>query len=120
MDRTEFGHRVRVARTRRRLTQAQLGERLGVGRSAVSGWEKGRSAPPQDRLFEMANALGTTADWLLGRQGRIEDELDPGLFAGAPAVRRPEVSIEVLVDGRPVVTLPAVAGEVSVRIRPLA
>jgi transcriptional regulator with XRE-family HTH domain len=119
MDRTEFGNRVRVARTRRGLTQSQLGERLGVKRSAVSGWEKGRSTPPQDRLYEMADALGITADWLLGRQGRIEDALDPGLFPGATAVRRPEVSIEVLVDGRPVVTLPAVGGEVSVRIRPL-
>lgn len=118
MDRTEFGIRVRVARTRRGLTQAQLGDRLGVKRSAVSGWEKGRSAPPQERLYEMANALGTTADWLLGRQGRVEDELDPGLFPGG-GPRRPEVSVEVLVDGRAVVTLPAVAGEVSVRIRPL-
>lgn len=36
---------IRKARQRRFLTQAQLAERLGVAREAVSAWERGRHSP---------------------------------------------------------------------------
>ena len=54
----EFGTRVREARNRARLTQAELGKRLGLDRSTIAGIEGGRQGVQLDDLVDLANALG--------------------------------------------------------------
>lgn len=47
------------------LTQAQLGELVGAGRSAVAMWETGAALPRPDKLRKLAQILGVTVDQLL-------------------------------------------------------
>jgi transcriptional regulator with XRE-family HTH domain len=48
---------IRTARTKAKLSQAQLGAALGVSKSAVSGWEAGRDVPHPSRLARLGRAL---------------------------------------------------------------
>ena len=45
MDQTKTGRLIRALRQGQNLTQAELGEKLGVGGKAVSKWECGAGAP---------------------------------------------------------------------------
>lgn len=42
-------------RNKKRMSQAQLGELLGVGQSQVSKWETGAAHPPAEAWLEMGN-----------------------------------------------------------------
>lgn len=42
------------------MTQAQLAEKLRVSRQAVTAWESGEQAPDRDKMFLLADLLGTT------------------------------------------------------------
>lgn len=58
---------IREIRTGCGMTQQQLAEKLGVGRSAIANWEVERSLPNADKLPYLADALGCTIDELYGR-----------------------------------------------------
>ena len=60
------------------LTQAELGERVGVTFQAVSRWERGESLPDTAILPDLAKVLDTTVDYILtggeaavGFKGRV-------------------------------------------------
>ena len=60
-----------IAQTRRKkgLTQAQLGEMLGISDKAISKWERGINAPDISALQSLSDALGVTiAEILLGEE----------------------------------------------------
>lgn len=63
--------RIRTARMRARISQAELAEQLGVSRSAVGNWEsaKGRVSPSSERLAELALATGVSYEWLATGRG---------------------------------------------------
>ena len=65
--------RLRAARIRRRLTQLELAERIGVNQGDVAGWEAGR-LPRRDRCVSIAETLNVSLDHLL--LGRPFRELD--------------------------------------------
>jgi transcriptional regulator with XRE-family HTH domain len=54
----DFGRAVRHFRQERGLTQAELADRLGLGRTSVTNLEKGAQNPPLSLLPELASALG--------------------------------------------------------------
>lgn len=58
---------LRQSRQRMGITQQQLADQLFVSRQTVSSWETGRNQPNLDTLAKMAEALGVTTDFLLGR-----------------------------------------------------
>lgn len=62
-----FPERLKSAREKKGLTQAQLAERAGFQPSAVSHFESGRRSPSFDNLKKLADALGVAIDYLLGR-----------------------------------------------------
>lgn len=66
------GEAIKKARQAQNLTQAQLGERVGVQRSQISRLEKGKSVitlPTMSRVFK---ALGISTGVLdLGKMGRV-------------------------------------------------
>lgn len=67
----KLGEAVKEARKKENLTQAQLGERAGVGKAQISKVENGgrTSLPTISRVFR---ALGITSGTLdLGRHGRV-------------------------------------------------
>ncbi len=51
------GSRIRDIRKKRKMTQKQLGEKLGVKHNTISSYEKGTNEPEQDILFRMADIL---------------------------------------------------------------
>ena len=66
--RTPFGERLAQARERAGLTQVQLAEKLGTTQRAVAYWEREPDALKADQLATLADILGVTGDYLLGRQ----------------------------------------------------
>jgi transcriptional regulator with XRE-family HTH domain len=66
--RTEFGQRLAAAREQAGLSQAQLAERLGTTQRAISWWEREPVALRTEQLTALADALGVSMDFLLGKQ----------------------------------------------------
>ncbi len=62
------GEILRKERKRKGLTQAELGERLGVKQQAICKWEKNESEPSSEDLLTLANMYGVSVDYLLGRE----------------------------------------------------
>jgi transcriptional regulator with XRE-family HTH domain len=71
----ELGRRIRVARGNR-FTQATLGERIGLSRTAVTNIECGRQRLHADQLVDIAQVLGVPAAELLP-VSRMRDDLPP-------------------------------------------
>lgn len=61
-------------RTRRRLTQQQVADRIGCSSVVYSRYECGARQPPIETLLKLAEIFGVTVDFLLGRQD-IEDSV---------------------------------------------
>ena len=70
-----FSERLKQARSARGLSQADLAAALAqsgtgeVTQSAVSYWESGKNLPTLDAFAALTQALGVSADWLLGLDG---------------------------------------------------
>lgn len=62
----EFKDRLRMMRKEKGLTQKQLGELIGVGRTTISEYESGKIVPRQDGLVKLAEVLHTSVDFLTG------------------------------------------------------
>lgn len=62
----DFGKRLTQLRRERGLTQAQLGEKVGVSNRVIAYYEQDGAQPPGAMLAELAVALGVSADELLG------------------------------------------------------
>jgi transcriptional regulator with XRE-family HTH domain len=62
-----FTDRLREVRERRGLSQTDLAKRTGLQPSAISHFETGKRAPSFDNLRKLADALGESIDYLLGR-----------------------------------------------------
>lgn len=63
-----MGARLRVARKRKQLTLAKVGEKLGVSAQAVAQWEYGEAEPSIDTLAILTRLLGVHLSDLLGVQ----------------------------------------------------
>jgi transcriptional regulator with XRE-family HTH domain len=67
--------RITQARKSRKLSQANLAERLGITRTACSHWETGRAKPSTKHIEKIAETLAVDAHWLISgkkrRAGRI-------------------------------------------------
>lgn len=58
--------RLREARLKNHLTQAELAERLNTEKNQISRWEQGHKVPRGERLAEIAQVLNVSVDYLLG------------------------------------------------------
>jgi len=56
--------KLRQLRRQRDLTQAELGERVGLPRSAICAYEKGRRYPTVDVALKLATELGEPVEQL--------------------------------------------------------
>ncbi len=62
-----FSERLRTTRESKRLSQTDLAKRADLQPSAISHFENNRRSPSFDNLKRLADALGVTVDYLLGR-----------------------------------------------------
>ncbi|MCQ2519828.1 MAG: helix-turn-helix domain-containing protein [Lachnospiraceae bacterium] len=74
MDMVKMGSFLAELRKEHELTQAELGEKLGVTNKTVSRWETGNYMPPVEMLEELSNFYGLTINELLsGRKLSTEE-----------------------------------------------
>jgi transcriptional regulator with XRE-family HTH domain len=71
----DTAQKIREARKRRKLTQSQLGEAIGLSHSAISQWEKpdDPTLPKGQNLINAANVLGVTPEWLMDAPQNSQD-----------------------------------------------
>ena len=60
------GERIRAAREIKRLSTAQLAERVPCSERSVQGWEAGSAKPKYEQIVGLARVLEVSADFLLG------------------------------------------------------
>ena len=65
MDMLKMGSFLAELRKENNLTQAELGEKLGVTNKTISRWETGNYIPPVEMLEELSNMYGMTINELL-------------------------------------------------------
>lgn len=65
MDMVKMGNFLAQLRKEHKLTQAELGERLGVTNKTISRWETGTYMPPVEMLVELSDLYGLTINELL-------------------------------------------------------
>lgn len=83
--------RIRTARRRANLSQAELATRLGVSRTAVANWESDRvrSCPSGERIAEIAVMTGVSWEWLATGRGLAAVQAEAVLAADADLVDDP-------------------------------
>lgn len=78
-----FAERLRKLREERGLSQQQLAERVNMARVTITMYEAGEREPDFETLAKLAQVLGASTDYLLGRTD------NPYPPAGAPAEEEP-------------------------------
>ena len=66
----DFGMVLKELRCKRKMTQSDLGARLGLTKAAVSKYESGIASPPLDTLRQMAALFNVSLDYLCGTEQR--------------------------------------------------
>ncbi|MBQ8428192.1 MAG: helix-turn-helix transcriptional regulator [Clostridia bacterium] len=61
-----LGETIKELRVEKGLTQPQLAETIGVSKGMISIWEHDVNEPKATHVKNLAIALGTSADYLLG------------------------------------------------------
>ena len=64
---TMFAERMRDLRRRRGIDQDVIAKATGCSVRTVYGWESGTTDPPASAILLIADVLGITTDYLLGR-----------------------------------------------------
>jgi HTH-type transcriptional regulator, competence development regulator len=59
--------RLRLARKEKKMTQEELAKIVSTKKTTISNYETGYSTPSNEMLSDLADALGVTSDYLLGR-----------------------------------------------------
>ena len=67
----DFGKMLHDLRKRRRMTQKQLADKLGVTEATISRYESNTATPPLDTLRSIAVIMNVSLDELLGTEQRF-------------------------------------------------
>lgn len=72
---------IKMYRKKAQLTQSELGEKIGVGKSTVSMYESGERIPPIDVIQKLCQVFNIDMDTLVGRAKKTTPE-EPKLSEG--------------------------------------
>ena len=61
------GSRIKEERMKRKMSQQQLGDLLGVTKVSICGYENGTRTPTMETFLKIVEVLDITPDYLLGR-----------------------------------------------------
>jgi len=67
--RSPFGERLAAARQRAGLSQAELGEKLGLSQRAIAHWERRNSSLYPEQIVKLCRVLDVSPEELLGIEG---------------------------------------------------
>ncbi len=79
----DFGNRLYALRKKAGLSQAQLGEKVGLSNKAVSKWENGQAKPGLEVVHQLADALSVSVDDLL-IPSAAEKQISKIVITGGP------------------------------------
>lgn len=71
-----FSDRLAELRKKRKLTQQQVADEIGINRVTYTNWEKGNREPNFENLIKLASVLGTTTSYLLGETDRDLSDME--------------------------------------------
>jgi transcriptional regulator with XRE-family HTH domain len=79
------GKRIRLLRRSKGVTQTELGQAIGVGKTTISNYETGYSSPDTETLSKMAQYFNVSTDYLLCQtddptpriKAKIATKIDP-------------------------------------------
>ncbi|MNG80620.1 putative HTH-type transcriptional regulator [compost metagenome] len=80
-----IGERIKLSRSRLKMTQQQLGDRIGANKASISQWENGVYTPDAKNLSALAKALSVSVFWLMDGKG---DPAGQNLSIAPPDVHR--------------------------------
>lgn len=60
-----IGHRIKLLRKEKKLTQKQLAEKLGCHKNVILNWEHMRCLPNVVMVIDMSEVFGVTTDYIL-------------------------------------------------------
>lgn len=84
LDKEKVGRAISEQRKKKQMTQKQLANLLNVSFQAVSRWEQGICLPSVDLIYEIAQILETSVDFLLNgilEERKVISYMDSGLDA---------------------------------------
>lgn len=64
---------LRILRDKKKMTQAQVSEKLKLGEKVLSNYENGKREPDADMILDLADFYGVTADELLRSNSETEE-----------------------------------------------
>lgn len=70
-----LGDKIKAARKAAGLTQRELADKINVGNTTISNWEKGVSRPDADQIQVLCWALDVQPNFFLGRKPGADDDL---------------------------------------------
>ena len=59
---------IKGPKKRKKLTQKELAEQIGIKQNSYSDWENGKTEPSFENLIKLADLLEVSLDWLFGRE----------------------------------------------------
>lgn len=92
-------NRIRELRQSMGWTQAQLGARVGMAKTTISGYEKGDHQVDPEMICKLCDLFGCTADYLLGRSASPLPVISPADAAVLDAYHALPLELRRAVDG---------------------
>ena len=89
------GNRLKEVRKKKGLTQTELGDLIGVGKSEICCYERELRNPSLEALTDLMYIFGVSADYLLGMDCLIETKDKRGNIV-YPSVTKEEI---IFIDG---------------------
>ena len=92
-------NRIRELREANGWTQTQLGKRIGVAKTTITGYEREDRQPTPATICALCDLFGCTADYLLGRSASPLPVISPEDAAVLDAYHALPLAIRQAVDG---------------------
>lgn len=83
-----IGERIQMLRKQRGYNQDQLAEMASLNRVTIAKYESGRIEPGAQALARIADALGVSIDYLMGREEEPHEHADDDLWDLREQLRR--------------------------------
>ena len=92
-------NRIRELREANGWTQTQLGKRIGVAKTTITGYEREDRQPTPATICALCDLFGCTADYLLGRSASPLPVISPEDAAVLDAYHALPLELRRAVDG---------------------
>lgn len=91
-----FGEFIFKLRKQKKLTQSQLGEKLGVSDKAVSKWENGAAKPSVDMLYKLAEFFNVSVDELVS--GKLVEDKKSQIIIKEKVLKKKKPTMKILIS----------------------